>query len=218
VKLYAWIVSVLVHVFLLVLGSWTLRQKAEFSMEQAPSSVEVDLVAAVPTEDMRQDLPEEEATNDVPSLQPEPDDLVIPQAKRPEIPRNNYQPRPEFKALQEAKTRSDASSTVPGKDSTTLHAEKGAQGAIVRLDTFRNPAPSYPESSRRAGQQGRVLLKVKVNSRGGVEDIRVRSSSGYFALDAAAVTAVKEWIFKPAIQAGVPVSATVEVPISFQLD
>jgi protein TonB len=37
-------------------------------------------------------------------------------------------------------------------------------------------------------------------------------------LDEAAVAAVKEWRFRPAQRAGRPVTATVEIPISFRLD
>jgi protein TonB len=77
--------------------------------------------------------------------------------------------------------------------------------------------PVYPESARRRGQQGRVILQVNVSPEGQPVTVSVEESSGVPSLDAAARTAVQRWRFVPATRAGAPVAATAEVPILFRL-
>jgi protein TonB len=49
----------------------------------------------------------------------------------------------------------------------------------------------YPLAARRAGQQGTVLLAITIDPRGGIEQVRVRRSSGHERLDEAAVASVR---------------------------
>lgn len=81
-----------------------------------------------------------------------------------------------------------------------------------------NPAPVYPPLARRAGEQGRVLLRVYVSGQGGALEVNLSRSSGSQRLDAAALEAVRRWRFIPARQGEKPVAAWVLVPISFQLE
>ena len=81
-----------------------------------------------------------------------------------------------------------------------------------------NPAPVYPPLSRRAGEQGRVLLRVHVSAQGGALEVDIAKSSGSPRLDSAAVDAVRRWRFVPARQGEKPVAAWVLVPISFSLE
>jgi len=80
-----------------------------------------------------------------------------------------------------------------------------------------NPAPSYPPLSRRAGEQGRVLLRVHVTADGLADDVQVRESSGFARLDTAAQETVRRWRFVPARQGDRQVAAWVIVPINFAL-
>ncbi len=89
---------------------------------------------------------------------------------------------------------------------------------IFNADYLENPAPSYPQPSRRRGEQGRVILRVLVNPRGGAEDVQVRTSSGYPRLDDSARETVRRWKFVPAKRGDEPVAAWVLIPISFRLD
>jgi len=93
-------------------------------------------------------------------------------------------------------------------------ATGGNQGAAPRAD---NPAPSYPLSARRRGQEGRVILRVEVLPEGGVGDVILEKSSGVASLDQAALDTVRRWRFRPARENGRPVAATVQVPIRFAL-
>lgn len=79
------------------------------------------------------------------------------------------------------------------------------------------PRPTYPLLARRKGWEGVVLLMVEVNELGCPNTIQVKRSSGYPALDEAAMDAARRWHFDPARKAGRIVAATVEVPIRFSL-
>jgi protein TonB len=81
-----------------------------------------------------------------------------------------------------------------------------------------NPKPIYPPEARRRRAQGIVVLKVEVASSGAPLAVTVRTSSGHAVLDEAARDAVERWRFNPAIQAGVPVAGTVDVPVQFRLE
>ena len=83
---------------------------------------------------------------------------------------------------------------------------------------LNNPAPEYPRLSKRAGEQGKVLMKVMVTAEGLPASVDVSKSSGFERLDAAAVTAVKQWRFEPARKGGKAISAYVIVPLSFTLN
>jgi periplasmic protein TonB len=83
---------------------------------------------------------------------------------------------------------------------------------------LNNPAPKYPTLSKRAGEHGRVVLKVLVSIKGDAETVEVNTSSGSDRLDNAAVDAVKRWRFVPARKGGQALSAYVLVPIKFSLD
>lgn len=80
-----------------------------------------------------------------------------------------------------------------------------------------NPTPVYPPLSRRANEQGRVVLKVFVEASGAPSQVEVRTSSGFERLDKSAVAAVSRWKFVPARQGHDAVAASVLVPIVFSL-
>lgn len=82
---------------------------------------------------------------------------------------------------------------------------------------LNNPAPEYPRLSQRAGEEGRVLMRVVVTADGRPESVEVIKSSGFERLDKAAVNAVKQWRFEPARKGDKAISAAVNVPLSFGL-
>jgi protein TonB len=79
------------------------------------------------------------------------------------------------------------------------------------------PKPIYPEGARRAGREGRVLLRVLVDDRGRTKRVEINSSSGDEGLDRAAVEAVKRWRFYPARYGDKAVESWLRVPIEFRL-
>lgn len=81
----------------------------------------------------------------------------------------------------------------------------------------RNAPPDYPAESRRRGEEGVVRLTLRIGSDGRVESAEVTGSSGYPALDRAALDAVRRWRFRPAVQAGLPVAASLGTAVHFRL-
>jgi TonB family protein len=78
--------------------------------------------------------------------------------------------------------------------------------------------PRYPESARRRGIEGTVLLKMRITAQGRVEDVQVVRSAGYPELDESAIEAVRRWRFEPARRNGAPVAEdAVLLPVVFQL-
>lgn len=92
------------------------------------------------------------------------------------------------------------------------------QTATLTQPRYREtPQPRYPESARREGKEGRVLLRVLVDEEGRTKAVEINSSSGHAHLDQAATEALKKWRFVPAQSGGKPVETWVKVPIDFQL-
>jgi len=79
------------------------------------------------------------------------------------------------------------------------------------------PNAIYPTRSRRAGEQGRVLLRVLVDVGGRPAQVAVARSSGHPALDESALSAVRAASFRPYAEGGVPQAVWVNVPIDFVL-
>ena len=77
------------------------------------------------------------------------------------------------------------------------------------------PPPAYPLEVACAGLGGQVILVLSVAADGTPGDVRTESSSRRKALDAAAITAVRTWRFKPATNRGEPVAGRIRVPVTF---
>jgi protein TonB len=79
------------------------------------------------------------------------------------------------------------------------------------------PKPDYPESARREGQQGMVTVRVLVNEEGRPRSLELSRSSGFAALDQAAMETVRRCRFHPAYDGEKRVARWVPVPIEFSL-
>ena len=80
-----------------------------------------------------------------------------------------------------------------------------------------NPKPIYPKIAIRRGIEGDVSLRVMLTASGVVSSVTVEKPSGSELLDAAAVSAVKQWQFNPAMHQGEPAASVTTVPIEFKL-
>ena len=189
-------------------GVETAAIAAEFQLFEAPASesapAEVADTEPVPPSDLP---PTEEST----PLQPESAEslpLEMPRSPVADI-RCSAKPEPasaptHSETSQNSKPRSPASAPV-----------KGARGAIP--DYLRNPPPAYPEPSRLAHEEGVVMLVVDVGHSGNPTGVRLQQSSGFTALDQAAIRAVRDWKFRPATTAGMVVASSVSIPVRFEL-
>jgi protein TonB len=131
--------------------------------------------------------------------------------------------------FQGCKKREAYVNNAVGKDSvfTTAMTDSAVSNAkgfqLTDYDTppspTLNPMPSYPAKFKSSGIQGVVVLDVQILKDGSVGDIKVIKSllSEPGGLDDAAETAVRKWLFKPAMKDSKPVESRVNIPISFSL-
>jgi protein TonB len=89
--------------------------------------------------------------------------------------------------------------------------------AHTKVALLRMKPPIYPPRCLRAGTEGVVKVRVLVGEDGAPQEITLHKSSGDSALDEAALTAVRDWIFVPAMRNGLPARAWAIVPIEFKL-
>jgi protein TonB len=83
---------------------------------------------------------------------------------------------------------------------------------------LNNPEPKYPSLSRRLGEEGKVLLRVRVRANGLPATVDIEKSSNFDRLDEAARRSVANWRFVPAKRGDEAIEATVIVPVVFRLD
>lgn len=110
-----------------------------------------------------------------------------------------------------------------GKTSATPESVSKQQTGMplveARYDVseLENPRPAYPLVARKRGYQGRVVLRVFVTTAGDCGEVRLAKTSGYTALDNAAIAAVREWRFMPAHQGDEIKASWIDIPINFRL-
>jgi protein TonB len=93
-------------------------------------------------------------------------------------------------------------------------AEAGEGNASGLL---KGVAPRYPAAARKAGWEGLVVARVRVDTRGRAVSVFIRESSGYPLLDQAVTRAVRKWMFTPATQAGKAIDSFHDVKVRFRL-
>jgi protein TonB len=76
--------------------------------------------------------------------------------------------------------------------------------------------PKYPELARKAGIEGRVILKVWIDKRGKVKDVVILKGAAEM-LDNAAIAAAKQWEFTPAMMKLGPVDVWSTLTFNFRL-
>jgi protein TonB len=116
---------------------------------------------------------------------------------------------------------SASGSTIEEPGSATSAAAPGS--TTVAVPSFIPPRPlseilpKYPLSARRSGFEGVVKVTAVVDESGAVTSADVLSSSGHASLDQAALQAVRQARFAPALQGGKPIQCRIQIPIRFQL-
>lgn len=135
----------------------------------------------------------------------------------PQMPPSSFSPDDQVFDLQplENNTVPDFSNPLPVKD--TQAVAQPYTEAYFNAEYDKNPKPDYPSIARSRGWQGKVVLRVQISEAGKVEAVAVEQSSGHELLDESALTAVRDWLFVPAIQANRPIASSVLVPIIFSL-
>jgi periplasmic protein TonB len=89
-------------------------------------------------------------------------------------------------------------------------------GNIKEPKKLKNTAPTYPDIAKQARVQGVVILECTISPQGKVTDVKVLR--GIPLLDAAAIDAVKQWVYTPTLLNGVPVPVIMTVTVNFRLN
>ena len=210
------LLSLLVHA-LLAVGLVLTVTLGDFSVE--PPSFDLSSVELSFSEEESDSAPPSAALPGAPrpddvkprDVRPPDPDVAIPSPLPPpavgavEVPR----PEDEREALPEIRVAAEtAAPSAPAPRQAQIDAPPRLLVAI---------RPDYPRESKQRGEQGRVLLEVRINERGRVDAVTVVKSSGFAALDAAAVKAARTAKFHPARAGGRPVADTRRMPVEFKL-
>lgn len=153
-----------------------------------------------------------------------PKPLPPPPKAQPQIRRPQLQPQPVLAVSSSAPTTSSfvVAAQPPAPPPQPIAAPPAPPAPLVAArfdaDYLHNPKPVYPVLARRQGEEGKVLLKVRVSAQGTALDVAVSKSSGYGRLDNAALEAVAQWRFVPAKRGDETVDSSVIVPITFALE
>ena len=184
-----------IAVFLLISGNFQARTDAPvFGVNQSVAAFTVDLA-------FERDEVESIPANPEPAIT-QPKDAPVVIREKPVRKKTQATPRP---------PKSEATASQPSEGDATSTTQHAAPAYAS------NPPPKYPESARRAQQEGVVILLVTVDREGSPIHVHISETSGSIALDEAAVSAVEEWSFRPGMVNGQPTETTVEVPIRFSL-
>lgn len=98
------------------------------------------------------------------------------------------------------------------------HDDRNAPKWISAVEYVREPAPRYPQQSRRLREQGLVVLRVLIDEQGNARSIDIERSSGHERLDVAAREAIERAAFRPYLEGGMPRRALVLIPVEFALN
>jgi protein TonB len=152
---------------------------------------------------------------------PEPERVEDPLPPDPAAPKL-AEPDPTESILEQAPARparestSDEVAQAPSTGGSAAQAPKQA-----KIDAPPKPhktiKPDYPKGARQRGEQGEVILEIRVNAAGNVDRVDIVSSCGFPELDEAAVRAARTARFTPAKSGGSPVASTARLTLNFKL-
>ena len=106
-------------------------------------------------------------------------------------------------------------STLPGAGKGDEILIPGVNGVLPPVLVHRI-GPEYPDLARKLHQEGVVILRAVITTSGAVDEVQVVKSAGPI-LDAAAMSAVRRWIYKSATRDGRAVAVYLDVTVNFFL-
>jgi protein TonB len=74
----------------------------------------------------------------------------------------------------------------------------------------------YPEEARKAGLEGKVWVKIWIDKTGKPKQVVIQKSAAEI-FDQAAIDAVMQFVFTPAVLNGAPIDVWVSIPFDFKL-
>lgn len=135
--------------------------------------------------------------------------LTAPEPARTFIPQPPMPPAPPAPVARSRPGPAPAAAGPPGPLLTTF-------GSATGPAFLRRVLPEYPELAKRLGKEGRVVLRLHLDARGNLQRVEVVERAGY-GFEEAAITAVKQSAFRPAMVDGEPRACIALLPIRFVL-
>ena len=173
-----------------------------------------------------------------------PEAPPAPPISMPPAPPTKQETKPQTKPKPEPKAKTPDASTPPPTDASQTKAAEAAKAAesqlpnaavapatnqgvagtpiqtdIGKLVVVYQPDadPYYPSFSKRAGEQGEVVVRLIIDETGIVEEVALLRSSGFPRLDRAASEIGKRYRFKPYSVNGNPARISTNLLIKFNL-
>ena len=147
---------------------------------------------------------------------PKPREEAPPEAERAEDPLPPDPAAPKLAEPEPERERMETPNIPPPAPPAPAVAPKQA-----KIDAPPKPhktiKPDYPKGARQRGEQGEVILEIRVNAAGNVDRVDIVSSCGFPELDEAAVRAARTARFTPAKSGGSPVASTARLKLDFKL-
>ncbi len=201
-------------------AAWLWLQKAAVLPAAAYPVVSVDWIAppkAAPQPPQPKAPPARPQPTRVIATPAQPKSLA---ADKPAPAETVTQPEPETPAAQTvpdapsppASTPAPAAAPVPPP--APAPREIPASAVRYRLP----PQPQMPRASQRLNEQGRVVVRVLIDTQGRPAQMTVEQSSGFDRLDREALRAISQSQFFPYQENGRALAAWVRIPIVFKLD
>lgn len=161
---------------------------------------------------------------------PKPEPLPIPQPQMDDIRVQTDMPVIDFREqsqltivqVPDVPLSTEGGTVVPNGGQGTQVApppEPVRRAAIAKPGTVALRPEDYPDAARRAGEEGRVTIRVGIGTDGSVSGCTVTASSGYERLDRKTCqVAERRWRFTPATEDGVAVPSSAERSIVWRLE
>ncbi len=147
----------------------------------------------------------------MPAPRPLAQALNLPQSAPPAV----AQPAVQVPAV--TPTPAASAAMVPAPPPTPPAPTLRSPISVSGVEYLTPPRAEYPISARRAGLEGKVVLRLLIDEKGLPQRADIRQSSGHARLDEAARSAALHALFKPHLEDGQPMPVYALVPISFSL-
>ena len=195
--------------------------------EESPGGVEVELVASAEQASEEVPAPAEETppTPPEPLEQPTPEPTPLPEEaptleEKPEtLPEPQPTPSPQRPAPKPPTPKPKKSAASPAGKPNTSPKKTGPIGSgspnlnASQASFAKRPSLIYPVESRQAREEGTVVLRITVDSRGRPTNVAIIKGSGFPRLDRAAIEGAWRCRIRNA-KAG----ATLDVPLRFDFE
>ncbi len=109
------------------------------------------------------------------------------------------------------------STSTPSLATSAVSAPDASGAPDVLPSEVHSPFPAYPPELLARRIQATVVLRLRIAADGTVAEATVHKTSGYEAMDQAALAGVKSWKFKPAQKNGKQVETIVRKPFTFEI-